>query len=230
MAVLSKRLDRVASFVPQGARLLDVGSDHAYLPLWLLSEGKIQFAIAGEVVEGPYQIALANVQASAHRDRATVRLADGLAAAQDQDKIDTVVIAGMGGALIADILSRGSEILQGVQRLILQPNNQEDQVRKWLSQKGYAIQAEAVVEEGGKFYEIIVAEKGHQQLSEAELRFGPCLMAEKSETFVRRWLSESQKLKRALARIPLEKSEERSALSQKIKKMEEVSYVSASDY
>jgi len=72
---LSNRLDLVASFVPAGARLLDVGSDHAYLPIALLQEGKIEAAIAGEVVEGPYQSALQNVADNGLEDKIEVRLA-----------------------------------------------------------------------------------------------------------------------------------------------------------
>ncbi len=81
---LSNRLDLVASFVPAGARLLDVGSDHAYLPIALLQEGKIEAAIAGEVVEGPYQSALQNVADNGLEDKIEVRLANGLAALNQQ--------------------------------------------------------------------------------------------------------------------------------------------------
>ena len=100
---LSNRLDLVASFVPAGARLLDVGSDHAYLPIALLQEGKIEAAIAGEVVEGPYQSALQNVADNGLEDKIEVRLANGLAAFEPSDAISCVTIAGMGGRLIADI-------------------------------------------------------------------------------------------------------------------------------
>ena len=95
----------VASFVPAGARLLDVGSDHAYLPIALLQEGKIEAAIAGEVVEGPYQSALQNVADNGLEDKIEVRLANGLAAFEPADCISCITIAGMGGRLIADILS-----------------------------------------------------------------------------------------------------------------------------
>ena len=84
---LSNRLDLVASFVPAGARLLDVGSDHAYLPIALLQEGKIEAAIAGEVVEGPYQSALQNVADNGLEDKIEVRLANGLAAFEPTDCI-----------------------------------------------------------------------------------------------------------------------------------------------
>ena len=82
---LSKRLKDVATFVPKDAKLLDVGSDHAYLPIYLLEKGLIRSAIAGEVVKGPYESALTNVSASGFKDKIDVRLANGLAAFEPSD-------------------------------------------------------------------------------------------------------------------------------------------------
>ena len=101
---ISKRLGKVASFVPQGAKILDVGSDHAYLPIYLMQQRRIVSAIAGEVVDGPYQSAVANVSDNELSDKISVRLANGLAAFDEKDQIDVIIIAGMGGRLIADIL------------------------------------------------------------------------------------------------------------------------------
>ena len=84
--MISKRLELVASFVPQGAILLDVGSDHAYLPIELVERGQIEGAIAGEVVVGPYQSAVKNVEAHGLKEKIQVRLANGLAAFEEVDK------------------------------------------------------------------------------------------------------------------------------------------------
>ena len=148
---ISKRLEKVASFVPQGDKILDVGSDHAYLPIYLIQQGRIVSAVAGEVVEGPYQSAVANVRDNGLSDKISVRLANGLAAFDVGDQIDDIVIAGMGGRLIADILERGSTKLASVRRLILQPNNREDELRRWLCGHDFQIIKEALVEENGKF-------------------------------------------------------------------------------
>ena len=98
--MISQRLERVAAFVPDGAKLLDVGSDHAYLPIYLVQQGRIEKALAGEVVEGPFQSAQKNVAEQGLTEQIEVRLANGLAAFEVEDRIDTIVIAGMGGRFI----------------------------------------------------------------------------------------------------------------------------------
>lgn len=226
MVVLSKRLAAVAELVPQGARLLDVGSDHAYLPLFLLEDKRINFAVAGEVVQGPYQIALTNVKAAGRTSQVSVRLANGLSALLPEDHLDTVVIAGMGGGLIADILAEGQKELSDIRRLVLQPNNREDELRTWLNRSGFQILAEDIVEDCGKFYEIIAAEKGQQTLSTQEICFGPQLIKVQSSVFIKRWSLEIKKLEKIRDRIPAEKTTERSAISQKIYDIKEVLNVS----
>ncbi|MFA9493488.1 tRNA (adenine(22)-N(1))-methyltransferase TrmK [Streptococcus sp. E17BB] len=220
--LLSKRLQQVASFVQQGARLLDVGSDHAYLPVALIVAGQIEAAVAGEVVAGPYQFAVETVSSAGLEDRIIVRLADGLAAMKPSDRIDTITICGMGGRLIADILDKGRAELSAVRRLVLQPNNREDDLRRWLTAHGYAIVAEDILEENGKRYEIIVAEAGQQELSELDIRFGPFLRQDQSPIFLQKWQQECAKLEEALAGIPIQYEETRSAISQKIQAIKEV--------
>ncbi|HET2700900.1 TPA: tRNA (adenine(22)-N(1))-methyltransferase TrmK, partial [Streptococcus pneumoniae] len=114
--MISKRLELVASFVSQGAILLDVGSDHAYLPIELVERGQIKSAIAGEVVEGPYQSAVKNVEAHGLKEKIQVRLANGLAAFEETDQVSVITIAGMGGRLIARILEEGLGKLANVER------------------------------------------------------------------------------------------------------------------
>ena len=128
---LSKRLKAVADYVDNGARLADIGSDHAYLPTYLMQKLVIDFAVAGEVVKGPFEIAKNHVAEADLSDRIVVRLANGLGAIENTDKIDTIVIAGMGGILISEILEAGKEKLGHVKRLILQPNNHEESLRQW---------------------------------------------------------------------------------------------------
>ena len=224
--MISKRLELVASFVPQGAVILDVGSDHAYLPIELVERGQIETAIAGEVVEGPYQSAVKNVEAHGLKEKIQVRLANGLAAFEEEDQVTVITIAGMGGRLIATILEEGLEKLSNIQRLILQPNNREDDLRIWLQDNGFQIVAESILEEAGKFYEILVVEAGQMKLAASDARFGPFLSKEVSPVFVQKWQKEATKLEFALSQIPEKNLEERQALAYKIQAIKEVLYVS----
>ena len=224
--MISKRLELVASFVPQGAILLDVGSDHAYLPIELIERGQIESAIAGEVVEGPYQSAVKNVEAHGLKEKIQVRLANGLAAFEEADQVSVITIAGMGGRLIARILEEGLDKLADVERLILQPNNREDDLRIWLQNHGFEIVAENILEEAGKFYEILVVEAGQMKLSASDVRFGPFLSKEVSPVFVQKWQKEAEKLEFALGQIPEKNLEERQVLVDKIQAIKEVLHAS----
>ena len=224
--MISKRLELVASFVPQGAVLLDVGSDHAYLPIEVVEKGKIERAIAGEVVEGPYQSAVKNVESHGLKEKIQVRLANGLAAFEEEDQVTVITIAGMGGRLIATILEEGLDKLSNIQRLILQPNNREDDLRIWLQDNGFQIVAESILEEAGKFYEILVVEAGQMELSASDVRFGPFLSKEVSPVFVQKWQREAAKLEVALSQIPEKNLAERQILADKIQAIKEVLHVS----
>ena len=224
--MISKRLELVASFVPQGAVLLDVGSDHAYLPIELVEKEKIERAIAGEVVEGPYQSAVKNVESHGLKEKIQVRLANGLAAFEEADQVSVITIAGMGGRLIATILEEGLDKLANVERLILQPNNREDDLRIWLQANGFQIIAESILKESGKFYEILVVEAGQMNLSASDVCFGPFLSKETSPVFIQKWQKEAAKLEFALDQIPEKNLEERQILSDKIQAIKEVLHVS----
>ena len=224
--MISKRLELVASFVPKGAVLLDVGSDHAYLPIELVERGQIERAIAGDVVDGPYQSAVKNVEAHGLKEKIQVRLANGLAAFEEADQVSVITIAGMGGRLIATILEEGLDKLASVERLILQPNNREDDLRIWLQDHGFQIVAESILEEAGKFYEILVVEAGQMKLSASDVRFGPFLSKEVSPVFIQKWQKEADKLEFALSQIPEKNLEERQVLAHKIQAIKEALHAS----
>ncbi|MGT2771385.1 tRNA (adenine(22)-N(1))-methyltransferase [Streptococcus marimammalium] len=219
---LSLRLKEVASLVPLGSKLLDVGSDHAYLPIYLLKQKKISGAIAGEVAVGPYQSALSNVKAHQLEKLITVRLADGLKALDDFDCVSDITICGMGGRLISTILENDKEKLSSISHLILQPNNREEELRNWLTINQFTIINEKIIEENNKIYEIIVAKKGTSNITQIEKQFGPFLLLEKSPVFLKKWQKEQQKLLFALKQIPENYQSERKQLSRKIKMIKEI--------
>ncbi|MDR2976682.1 MAG: class I SAM-dependent methyltransferase [Streptococcaceae bacterium] len=207
MIRLDKRLQAVADFVPVNALLADIGSDHAKIPVYLLENETIDFAVAGEVASGPFEIARKNSEAF---PAIKVRLADGLAAIENEDQVDTIVIAGMGGLLISEILEEGKEKLSQVKHLILQPNNEEAALRNWLAQQKFKIVDEKILESKGKIYEIIVAEPGQQDLSEEEAKFGIYLSA--SEVFQQKWRRRLAEINKVLRILPDKEKDERKKL------------------
>ena len=152
-------------------------------------DGKIDFAIAGEVVKGPYENAVREIKDHQLEGRVIPRLADGLAAIEPADKVDTITIAGMGGRLIASILEKDKNKLTGIKRLVLQPNVGESQLREWLMNNYYQIMNEKIIEEDNHIYEIIVAEPSVVpfRYSKYELDFGPFLLENKGPVFRKKW-------------------------------------------
>ena len=218
MIELGERLTRVSSFVPNGSKVCDVGSDHAYLPVYLIQNDQISCAIAGEVVEGPYLSAKQTVRDYRMEDRIEVRLGDGLKILSKEDEITAVTICGMGGELISRILEAGYSggHLNGRERLILQPNVAEHFVREWLMNHSYHIVEETVVEDNHRLYEIIVAEPvgKHIEYTELELKYGPILLKESSELSVVKWNRMNRKNKEILEQLQKSKTPQHEKMEQ----------------
>lgn len=191
---LSMRLQRVALHIPKGSILADIGSDHAYLPCYAVKNNLSSKAIAGEVVEGPYQSALKQVMETGLQARIDVRKGDGLDVLE-VDEATSVTIAGMGGTLISSILERGKNKLAKVERLILQPNVGSQNVRIWLIENGWELKDEDILEEDGKIYEILVAEAGeplkpYEDNCDNKIQFGPFLLQQHHSVFIKKWTQE----------------------------------------
>ncbi len=182
------RLERVAAHMPAGARLADIGSDHAYLPVALLRRGAIAMAVAGEVALTPFRAAERTVGENGLEQQISVRLANGLAAIEPEDGITAISLCGMGGETIRDILDSGKARLSGQERLILQPNGGEQPLRQWLMENDYRILCEEVLRENRFYYEIIVAERaGPVTYTAEELYFGPLQLQARTPVFLAKW-------------------------------------------
>jgi len=174
---ISKRLATIAALVPPGSHLADIGTDHACLPVYLVSEGIVPFAVAGEANPGPFRAAGEALARVGLADRVSLRFGDGLAVLAPGEA-DTAVLAGMGGATIVDILAASPAVVATLSRLILQPMQAAGAVRRWLAANGWAIVAETLVEEDGRLYEIIAAEPGPAAEYDPDLyEIGPLLWA-----------------------------------------------------
>ncbi|WP_133770165.1 tRNA (adenine(22)-N(1))-methyltransferase [Pseudomonas graminis] len=199
---LSRRLERVAALVPADARLADIGSDHAYLPVALMRRGLIGMAVAGEVATTPFRAAERTVRENGFEEQIRVRLADGLAAIEAEDGITAITLCGMGGETIRDIFEAGKGRLNGRELLILQPNGGEPELRQWLMENGYRIVHEDMLRENRFDYEIIVAERsGPVVYSPEALYFGPLLMLECSPAFLEKWRRLLRYKQRTLANL-----------------------------
>ncbi|RSL34496.1 tRNA (adenine-N(1))-methyltransferase [Salibacterium salarium] len=232
---LSDRLQIIAQEVPLGSKIIDIGTDHGYLPIHLVKENKIQEAIATDVNQGPLQSAAAKINQEQLHHKIETRYGNGLNVTKVKDNIDTVVIAGMGGPLITSILDEGQDPLQTVKKLILQPNVRAKEIRIWLCEHGWFLTNEHILEEDNKFYEILVAEPGNgaqpyssdQEKREKELLFGPYLSQKQNLAFKKKWEREKIQWQNILANLEKAEmsetvSEKRAALSEKIRRVEEV--------
>ncbi|HJB89108.1 MAG TPA: class I SAM-dependent methyltransferase [Candidatus Blautia excrementigallinarum] len=153
---LSLRLSAIAELVTEGNRLVDVGCDHGYLPVYLVEKKKIPGAVAADVGKGPLSRAEEHIRQSGLETYIETRLSNGLQEIKKGEG-DTLVIAGMGGPLMERILSEGRRTLAGFQELILQPQSDVPHVRRYLFMNGFRITEERVVLEDGKFYFIVKA-------------------------------------------------------------------------
>ncbi|TDL34520.1 tRNA (adenine-N(1))-methyltransferase [Jeotgalibacillus sp. S-D1] len=199
---LSDRLHTVASFVPKGSSIADIGSDHAYLPCYLGHQLQIDKAVAGEVAEGPFQSAKRQVKEDSLEHLIEVRKGSGLEVIE-AGEVDVITIAGMGGPLIAQILEEGKDRLPGVKRLILQPNINAISIRDWFSLNGWTITDEAILEEDGKIYEVLVAEPetDRMEMTFQDRLLGPVLSKEKSHVFQKKWKQEYNQWEKILNQI-----------------------------
>ena len=182
---MNLRLNTLAKMVDPGSRVADIGTDHAYLPIELVKNGKIDYAIASDVAEGPLENAKNDIAAAGLTEQIETRLGSGLETVTHADQIDTVVIAGMGGKLMTDILDRAWSKDAQFKTLVLEPNIGEAGVRNWLMMHNYKIISEKLIAEAGHTYELIKAsltEEKHE-MTEKEIFFGPFIVQEKNPVF-----------------------------------------------
>lgn len=151
MVKLSNRLLAVASFVTDGNVLADVGTDHGYIPIYLMQEKRIPRAIAMDINAGPLERAKEHIALYGLGDYIETRLSDGVAALTPGE-VDAILVAGMGGGLVMHILEEGKEVCHQAKELILQPQSELERVRQYLWSNGYVILEENMVLEDEKFY------------------------------------------------------------------------------
>ncbi len=179
---LDNRLLAVASCVPQGAYLCDVGTDHAYLPIHLAEEGKLSGAIASDIHKGPLESAEKNIAEAGFSDLIQTALCDGLTGLETYPITD-IAICGMGGQMIMGILEKAPFLREKKLRLILQPMQHIPELRVYLAKNGYRIEKELQTMAEGKFYQILCAvyDANAREIDELTSLLGAYNIAHKSE-------------------------------------------------
>lgn len=158
---LSRRLQAVADCVPLGARIIDVGTDHAMIPVWLTQTERIVYAWASDIRPGPLQSARRLIEETACEDGISLRLTNGLQGFGPEDG-DTVIIAGMGGETMMNILSDAPWTKENT-LLVLEPQSKQALLRSFLRDNGYAVEREFLVEDAGRIYPIILVRGGREE-------------------------------------------------------------------
>lgn len=177
---LSKRLNKVAEFVPKGSKVADIGCDHAHTSIYLVMEKRAASSIAMDINEGPLKRAKENIQLYGCEDKIETRLSDGAKKLQIGEA-DTIIISGMGGLLINKILSESKEVIKSSVCLILQPQSELREVRKYVHELGFKIVMEDMLTEDEKHYTIIKAYKGQETYDkEVEYRYGKILLEQRN--------------------------------------------------
>ena len=194
----------LADMVSGGGILADVGCDHGFLSIYLVSTKKVERAIAMDLRPGPLEKAKENIRTSQCADRIETRLSDGLQELVPNEA-DHILIAGLGGAVMLHILQEGERTAKAAKELILQPQSELYEVRRFLWEQGYDILEEQMVEEEGKFYPMMKAafcgKTGGSAPgscpSEAQLMFGGKLL-EKKHPVLKRYLEREKEIYRKL--------------------------------
>ncbi|QNO16233.1 SAM-dependent methyltransferase [Alkalicella caledoniensis] len=182
---LTPRLSVIVELVDPGAKVIDVGTDHGYIPLYLIENRIAQRCIASDVNEGPLNAAKETLATFGVLDKVSLRLGNGLQVLSSSDDIDTVVIAGMGGETIISILENSLSLILN-SKLILQPMTDVILVREFLVKRGFTIIDEKIAKEENRFYEILKAVKMGEktEYTYKELRLGPVLLQKNNKLFV----------------------------------------------
>lgn len=217
---INHRLTELATFIEDGSHIIDVGCDHALLDIYLVQNKKNIRAIASDAKEGPIKQAQENVKKYQLQKQITLKLGNGVEPIEED--IDTVVISGMGGALMVGILKYQTHLLKSVKTIVLSPNSDVEFVRREIVKLGYMIDNEKLVLDHGFIYPIIRFVKGKKHYSKQEYLFGPILLREKDDLFIRYLTKQKEATIQLLSILPKKYLKKRYQLKQKLKMITEI--------
>ena len=201
MIKLSKRLEKIASYVDCTASIVDIGCDHALLDIYLAKTKSNINIIASDINNNALSNAKKNIKKYGLNNKIKTILSDGLNSI-DTSNIDTIIISGMGTHTMVGILQNNLNKLKNIDTIILQSNNDIDFLRKKITKLGYYIEEEALIKEKKIIYTIIKFKKGYKFYTNKELYFGPILLKENSSLFQEKNKLELSKLEIIYPMIP----------------------------
>jgi tRNA (adenine22-N1)-methyltransferase len=210
--ILTPRLKIIADSIQGYETVADIGSDHAYLPIYLVKNRRVKSAIATDINSGPVEISKKGLKSHKVEAMVTVRQGNGLEVIAPGEA-EVIVIAGMGGILIRDILEKDVKVAESVKLLILQPMRDSDKVRRWLLTNGFGITDEELVKEQDKIYEVIWAKPmDTEKTAEGLMLMGDRIIEKKhplAVEYINKKMSELEKVVAALEVMDIESCRER---------------------
>ncbi len=169
---LTPRLEKIANLVEINNRVADIGTDHGYIAIYLIQNNISPYVIAGDINKKPLESARKNIADIGLGQRIETRLGSGLSILKPGE-VETVIIAGMGGMLISQLLQEAPEVIATTRGLILQPMQAQEELRRYLVDNGFKIVKDLLVKEDHRIYEILCVEKGQQEvLKEIQYEIG----------------------------------------------------------
>ncbi len=215
---ISNRLKLVASFVDDNSHVIDVGCDHALLSIFLVKTKNNVKVIASDVNEGPLEGARKNIKLYNLEDKIEIKLGDGIKTINEDT--DTIIISGLGGETIIDILKDDLTRLKNIKTIILSPHSAVYETRKELTSLGYKIVDEIFTYDQNKPYNIIKFIKGQETYTDDELYFGPIILKNKNEYFYKYYNDLNNKNKKILETIPKENESIRNKIIKEIERLD----------
>lgn len=184
--MLTNRLQMVLSLIDKDDIIADIGTDHGYLLMYAFNKG-VKLAQGIENKQGPYTRACLNLNEQIKKGICTITLSSGLNDVLPM--VDTIVMAGMGGELIVDILTENLDVAKRMKKIILCPNKKNYELRKYLSENGFLIEKELITQEANFFYEAFLVKPVNDivKLTDIECEFGPYLLKYKNDVFKAKW-------------------------------------------
>ena len=196
---INDRLQTAIPFVRHGKRFADIGTDHAYLPIYLVKKGVVETSIAADINRGPLDKALENIKKYGFENQIKTVLCDGLGGI-DSNSVDDIAIFGMGGELIVMIIDDAQWLKSPQKRLILQPMTHPEKLREYLAANGYKIVGETLSLDRGKIYQTICAEYDGviREYDNFVYAFGEYILAQPSELLIQLLSMTKMKLERKI--------------------------------